>query len=120
VLWSNPPSLGGQVVATVLHDDDLRTQWHGELAALRDRLNGLRASLAKAIVDAGLPGFDGIDSERGMFTLTGLSPTQVEWLRTERAIYLVDDSRANVAGLTDATIPTLVDGLVAAAATPRG
>jgi aspartate/tyrosine/aromatic aminotransferase len=119
VLWSNPPSLGGQVVATVLGDDQLRAQWHGELADLRDRLNGLRATLAKAIVDAGLPGFDGIDSERGMFTLTGLSPSQVEWLRVERGIYLVDDGRANVAGLTDATIPTLVAGLSVAAEQPR-
>lgn len=118
VLWSNPPSLGGQAVATVLHDDGLRAQWHTELTQLRDRLNGLRATLAKAIANAGLPGFEGIDTERGMFTLTGLSPAQVEWLRVERGIYLVDDSRANVAGLTEATIPVLVDALAAAAQQP--
>jgi aspartate/tyrosine/aromatic aminotransferase len=117
-LWSNPPSLGGQAVATVLLDAELRQQWQEELTELRDRLNGLRASLAKAIADAGLTGFDGIDTERGMFTLTGLSPAQVEWLRTARGVYLVSDSRANVAGLTDATIPVLVDGLLAARAEP--
>lgn len=115
VLWSNPPSLGGQVVATVLTDDALRAQWYGELDALRTRLNGLRATLAAAIAASGLAGFDGIATERGMFTLTGLSPTQVEWLRAERGIYLVDSGRANVAGLTEATIPVLVAGLCDAA-----
>src|SRR5690606_2030696 len=77
VLWSNPPSLGGQAVATVLDQPALREQWYGELAQLRDRLNGLRVSLAKAIAEAGLHGFEGIETERGMFTLTGLTPEQV-------------------------------------------
>jgi aspartate aminotransferase len=118
VLWSNPPSLGGQVVATVLGDEALRTQWLGELTGLRDRLNGLRAALADAIGTAGLEGFDGIATERGMFTLTGLQVEQVEWLRTEQGIYLIDSGRANIAGLTDETIPMLVEGLIAAAARP--
>lgn len=111
VLWSNPPSLGAAAVATVLGNADLTEQWHSELAVLRDRLNGMRAHLAKAIANAGLPGFEGIDTERGMFTLTGLTLDQVEWLRTEKGIYLVDDGRANIAGLTDDTIPVLVDAL---------
>jgi aspartate/tyrosine/aromatic aminotransferase len=115
VLWSNPPSLGGQAVATVLADAELRADWLVELGELRGRLNGLREALAKAIADAGLEGFAGIETERGMFTLTGLTPAQVAWLREERAIYLVGDSRANVAGLTEATIPVLVEGLREAA-----
>jgi aspartate/tyrosine/aromatic aminotransferase len=117
-LWSNPPSLGGQAVATVLTDPELRADWLVELSELRGRLNGLRVTLAKAIADAGLEGFAGIESERGMFTLTGITPAQVDWLREERAIYLVGNSRANVAGLTDATIPTLVDALGEVAARP--
>lgn len=114
VLWSNPPSLGAAAVATVLGDAELTAQWHTELAELRDRLNGIRASLARSLGEAGLEGFAGVDTERGMFTLTGLTPAQVEWLRVECGVYLVDNGRANVAGLREDTIPVLVEGLVAA------
>jgi aspartate aminotransferase len=114
VLWSNPPSLGAAAVATVLGDAGLTAQWHTELAELRDRLNGIRSSLAASLEEAGLDGFTGVDTERGMFTLTGLTPSQVEWLRVECGIYLVDNGRANVAGLREDTIPLLVEGIVSA------
>jgi len=114
VLWSNPPSLGAAAVATVLGDAELTAQWHTELAELRDRLNGIRGSLARSLAEAGLEGFAGVDTERGMFTLTGLTPAQVEWLRVECGVYLVDNGRANVAGLREDTIPVLVEGILAA------
>ncbi len=118
-LWSNPPSFGAAVAATVVDSSDLRARWLAELAELRDRLNGLRAELAAALVATGLEGYEGVATERGMFTLTGLSATQVEWLASERGIYLVGSGRANVAGLTPDTIPTLVAGIADALARPR-
>lgn len=110
-LYSNPPSFGGSVAARVLADPGLRSRWESELSELRDRLNGIRRSLAKAVADAGLEGFEGVDDEFGMFTLTGASDAQVRWLREERAIYLVSGGRANIAALTDATIPRFVEAL---------
>jgi aspartate/tyrosine/aromatic aminotransferase len=110
-LYSNPPSFGGAVAATVLADPELRADWVAELAIVRDRLNQLRLHLAEAVADAGLQGFGGVETEYGMFTLTGLSADQVEWLRVERGIYLVDNGRANVAGLREEIIPRVVEGI---------
>ncbi len=110
-LYSNPPSFGGSVAATVLADPGLRSRWQIELTGLRDRLNSVRRALAEAVAVAGLEGFEGIDDEYGMFTLTGASDAQVRWLREERAMYLVSGGRANIAGLTDATIPHFVEAL---------
>lgn len=110
-MYSNPPSFGASVAATVLADPELRGLWHDEVAAMRDRLNGIRAELARALSASGLPGYEGLADEYGMFTLTGLTPAQVEWLREERAVYLVGSGRANVAGLDESTIPRFVEAL---------
>ncbi len=110
-IYSNPPSLGGGIVHTVMGDPELKAQWLEELAALRYRLNGLRAELAKAATDAGLTELTDIGEERGMFCLTGLTPDQVERMRDDHGIYLVGSGRANIAALDSATIPRFVQAL---------
>lgn len=112
-IYSNPPSLGGAIVANVLDDPVLRAQWLDELAVLRDRLNGLRAQFATAATAAGLTELNGIADERGMFCLTATTPEQVARLRDEFGIYLVGSGRANVAALDADTIPRVVAALAA-------
>jgi len=112
-IYSNPPSLGGGIVATVLGDPPLKAQWLAELAALRDRLNGLRVEFAKAASEAGLSELTGIAEERGMFCLTGLTPDQVERLRADHGIYVLGSGRANVAALHRSNIDRVVTALAA-------
>lgn len=109
--YSNPPSFGGQVVTRVLADPELRATWTGELDALRDRINTLRVELAAAATDAGLPYLRTVADERGMFCMTGLPARIVSSLREECGIYVLDNGRANVAGLSLATIPTFVEAI---------
>ncbi len=109
--YSNPPSFGGQVVTRVLADPELRRTWTGELDALRDRINTLRVELAAAATDAGLPYLRTVADERGMFAMTGLPARIVSSLREECGIYVLDNGRANVAGLSSATIPTFVEAI---------
>ena len=40
--YSNPPSHGAAIVATVLTDAELRTIWEGEVQEMRDRINTMR------------------------------------------------------------------------------
>src|SRR5437763_1684757 len=40
--YSNPPTHGAAIVATVLADAELRKQWEQELAAMRDRIHQMR------------------------------------------------------------------------------
>jgi aspartate aminotransferase len=99
-LWSTPPAHGAAVVASILHDDALKALWIDELNSMRERIASLRHGLVEALQPHGLSErFAHIAQQRGMFSYTGLSPTQVQRLRDEFSVYMVGSGRANVAGL---------------------
>ncbi|TWT90986.1 Aspartate aminotransferase [Pseudobythopirellula maris] len=109
--YSNPPAHGAQLVTTVLGDSALRQQWEGELASMRERINGMRSLLVAKLAEHGVPGdYSFIERQRGMFSFSGLTPDQVEALRERHSIYIVGSGRINVAGVT----PTNIDQLCAA------
>jgi len=110
--YSNPPSHGGDIVATILGDPALRAQWEVELAGMRTRITSNRTALVEAITSRGIPGdWAPIATQRGMFALLGLSLEQVARLREEHAVYVVGRGRINVAGFTSATIGPFADAL---------
>ncbi len=114
--YSNPPSHGADIVETILCDGALRAQWETELAAMRGRIRGNRAALVDALEAAGVAGdWEPLREQRGMFALLGLTAEQVARLRDEFAIYAVGRGRINVAGLTEANLPRVVDALRAVA-----
>jgi aromatic-amino-acid transaminase len=98
--YSSPPIHGGQIVAHVLADADLRPMWEAELGAMRERIQAMRKTLHR-VIGAKVPGrdFDYFLTQRGMFSYTGLSAAQVDRLRDEVAVYLVRSGRICVAGL---------------------
>jgi aromatic-amino-acid transaminase len=99
-LWSTPPAHGAAVVASILADSELHSLWASELDAMRQRVASLRAGLVEALQPYGLSErFAHIAVQRGMFSYTGLSPTQVQRLRDEFSVYMVGSGRANMAGL---------------------
>lgn len=111
-IYSMPPDHGASIVRIILADSDLRTSWDRELTEMRDRINGLRATLASRLKDAGVPtAFDFIQQEKGMFSFLGISPEQVQRLVNDFSIYLVSSSRINVAGINDDNIDYLVTSL---------
>ena len=108
--YSSPPIHGGQIVATVLTDPELRTLWEAELAAMRERILAMRIKLY-AVMQAKVPGrnFEYFLTQRGMFSYTGLSAAQVDVLREQHAVYLVRSGRMCVAGLNSSNVePTAV------------
>ncbi len=113
-LYSMPPDHGGAAVALILGDDELRAAWLAELTAMRERLADMRTLLRDALLDAA-PGhdFSQLVSGNGMFSFLGLSPAQVERLKTGYAIYMVDSSRINVAGVTRANVGYLAESIAA-------
>lgn len=106
-IWSMPPDHGAAVVATVLSDPELRNQWEAEVAAMRERINGLRLRLVDSLAEAGAGDFGFIAQQRGMFSFLGLGVDQIARLRDEFAIYMVDSSRINVAGVSERNIDYL-------------
>jgi aspartate/tyrosine/aromatic aminotransferase len=112
--YSNPPAHGGDIVETILNDPALRVRWEVDLAGMRNRILGNRAALVEALVAADVPGnWDPIRRQRGMFALLWLSADQVARLRDEFAVYVVSRGRINVAGLTSANLPHVVESVKA-------
>ncbi|MEM8944143.1 MAG: amino acid aminotransferase [Planctomycetota bacterium] len=110
--YSNPPAHGAAIVNTVLRDDELRPQWETEVATMRNRINGMRRQLVKALVEKQVPGdYSFIAAQRGMFSFSGLTKDQVDTLRDEHAIYIVGSGRINVAGLTPSNVDHVAESI---------
>ena len=103
--YSNPPTHGGAVVATVLGDAALRAQWEQELAGMRTRIKAMRKKLVEGLKAAGVKqdmGF--ITTQIGMFSYSGLSKEQMVRLRNEFGVYGTDTGRMCVAALNEKNI----------------
>ena len=103
--YSSPPIHGGQIVATVLADPELRREWETELGAMRERILAMRKKLY-AVLKAKLPGrdFGYFLTQRGMFSYTGLTAAQVDTLREQHALYMLRSGRICVAGLNSSNV----------------
>ena len=111
--YSFPPDHGSRLVSIVLNDKDLRSDWMSELEDIRNSLLNLRVQLSNELQKiSGSDRFSFIASHRGMFTQLGATPSQVEKMRTEFGIYMVSDSRFNVAGLNNETVPALAKAII--------
>ena len=98
--YSNPPSHGASIVATILSNSDLRTVWECEVKEMRDRINTYRGIFIENLKVQGCTrNFDFIKNQRGMFSYTGLTKEKVLELRAKYAIYFVNSGRINLAGL---------------------
>ncbi|WOB10398.1 amino acid aminotransferase [Piscinibacter gummiphilus] len=110
--YSNPPTHGAQVVATVLNTPALRTLWEEELAGMRVRIKEMRTLLVEKLKAAGIKqDMSFITSQKGMFSYSGLSKDQMQRLRSEFGIYGVDSGRICVAALNKKNIDAVVSAI---------
>jgi aromatic-amino-acid transaminase len=108
--YSNPPTHGGRIVATVLTTPALRSLWEQELGAMRERIREMRRQLvAKLATRLSKPDFSFIERQRGMFSYTGLTREQVVRLREEHAVYMIESGRVCVAALNGKNIDYSAD-----------
>ncbi|MCV2446744.1 aromatic amino acid transaminase [Paracoccus sp. DMF] len=113
--YSFPPFHGAKIVSTVLNTPELRADWMAELEAVRSGMLQLREQLAGELRDlSGSDRFDFVARHRGMFSRLGATPEQVQRVKEEFGIYMVGDSRINIAGLNQATIPVLARAIIEA------
>ncbi|MBW8908227.1 MAG: aspartate/tyrosine/aromatic aminotransferase [Mesorhizobium sp.] len=112
-LYSMPPDHGAAAVRMVLEDTELKADWEAELEEMRLRMLRLRVAFAEALRrQSNSDRFDFVASHRGMFSRLGLTEAQVERLRAEHAVYMVGDSRINVAGLPEDGMDDLAKAIV--------
>ena len=111
--YSFPPDHGARIVTTILNDDALKADWMAELEEVRNAMLGLRDQLAGELQRlSGSDRFAFLAQHRGMFSRLGTSPDKVEALREKHGIYMVGDSRMNIAGLNTRTVPILARAII--------
>lgn len=111
--FSFPPDHGARLVTIVLNDPALCADWKAELEQVRLGMLDLRQNLATELQSrAGSDRFGFLAQHRGMFSRLGTTPDMVERLRVEHAIYMVGDSRMNIAGLNATSVPILAQAIV--------
>jgi aromatic-amino-acid transaminase len=107
--YSNPPTHGAQIVASVLSTPALRAQWEEELAGMRERIRAMRTALVARLAAAGVrQDFGFIARQQGMFSYSGLTAAQMQRLRSEFGVYGVDSGRICVAALNEKNLDAVV------------
>jgi aspartate aminotransferase len=113
-IYSMPPDHGAAIAACIFADPSLRQSWMSELAAMRGRIQDMRALLATHLRAHTRDGsFDFIQAQRGMFSLLGVSGAAVEALRDTYHIYMTADSRMNLAGIMPHNVAYVAESIAA-------
>lgn len=112
-MYSMPPDHAAAAIRIILENKDLTASWKEELETMRRRMVSLREGFADALRrQSNSDRFDFIARHRGMFSRIGATPQQVEKLRAEHGVYMVGDSRINVAGLPEDRLDTLAASII--------
>jgi len=110
--YSNPPTHGATVVATVLNTPELRALWERELGEMRLRIKQMRVALVEKLKAAGVKqNMDFITDQIGMFSYSGLSKDQMVRLRDEFSVYGTDSGRMCVAALNSRNIDYVCESI---------
>jgi aromatic-amino-acid transaminase len=108
--YSNPPTHGASVVASVLNTPELRAMWEAELGEMRERIRGMRMAMVEQLAGAKRD-FSFVAQQRGMFSYSGLTTEQVERLKSEFGIYAVGTGRICVAALNQRNLPSVTQAI---------
>ena len=112
-IYSMPPAHGALLVEQILGDNYLTSIWADELNEMRNRILDLRMKLALKLSEATNLDFNFITNQKGMFSFLGISKEQINTLKNKHAIYMVDSSRINIAGLNSNNLEFFVRGIKA-------
>jgi aromatic-amino-acid transaminase len=111
--YSNPPTHGATVVASVLNSPELRALWEQELGEMRQRIRDMRLAMVEQLAAQGAKrDFAFVARQRGMFSYSGLTAEQVERLRSEFGIYAVSTGRICVAALNRSNLDAVTRAIV--------
>lgn len=113
--FSFPPDHGARLVTMILNDPVLKADWMAELEEVRLGMLDLRKQLAEELQRlSGSNRFGFVAEHRGMFSRMGATEEQVLKMRADNAIYMVNDSRINIAGLNKDSVPLLAKAMIEA------
>lgn len=111
-MYSNPPLSGPRIAATVLGDAELNALWLSEVKQMADRIISMRTQLRGHLESFGSKkNWTHVTSQIGMFCYSGLTPEQVDMLRSKFSVYLTRDGRISIAGITSGNVEYLAQSI---------
>ncbi|KAI9470830.1 MAG: aspartate aminotransferase [Benjaminiella poitrasii] len=109
---SNPPAYGSRIVDIVLNDKALYQEWTENLKYMSNRIIEMRKALHHHLVELKTPGtWNHITDQIGMFSFTGLKAPQVKVLKEKYHIYLTDNGRISMAGVSTSNVAYLAKSI---------
>jgi aspartate aminotransferase len=110
--YSMPPLHGSRIISTILQNEELTKEWHQELAQMRNRVKEMRQALMEKLKAKNINmDVSFMARQTGLFSFTGLNSDQVQSLRRDYGIYITNNGRANIAGLTWDNIDYVVEAM---------
>lgn len=110
--YSSPPCHPARIVKTILRSEALTQEWEQELHRMRQRIQKMRGDFSGELKrKVQKRDFSFLGRQKGMFSYTGLGIPEVQKLREAYGIYMLNNGRINVAGLTSGNIPYVVQAI---------
>jgi len=109
--YSNPPSHGARIVASVLASPELRALWRKEVVGMRDRVRSMRRELVDRLKKRIPDDFGFILQQRGIFSYSGLSREQMIAMRERFSVYGIESGRICVAALNSRNLDYVADAI---------
>lgn len=111
-MYSSPPLHGAKVASMILNDPVAFKEWEGELVKMSGRIMNMRQSLKSALDELKTPGkWNHILDQVGMFSFTGLTADDVDYIRENYSIYMTRNGRISMAGLTSANVQYVAEAI---------
>lgn len=116
-IYSNPPSHGGQAIATILSDESLLAEWTADVETMRQRIAAMRKRVHDRLKELA-PQYDSsyFVKQQGMFCYTGLTKEQIQKLRDDFGVYVLESGRISVPGLNQSNVDYFAESLAAVVA----
>ncbi|GAV82193.1 Aminotran_1_2 domain-containing protein [Cephalotus follicularis] len=112
-MYSNPPIHGARIVANVVGDPGLFSEWKAEMEMMAGRIKNVRQKLFDSLSAKDKSGKDWsfILKQIGMFSFTGLNKAQSDNMTNKWHVYMTKDGRISLAGLSLAKCEYLADAI---------
>lgn len=111
--YFTPPAHGAELVKRILNNPELRTVWEQELTTISSRICSVRAQLFETL-SIKIPQRDWrfLTRGHGMFALFPFSEREIESLRQEHGLYIVNNGRVNLSGFNRDNLEQAVNAMV--------
>ena len=111
-MYSNPPVFGARLVSAILDSPTLKSEWEVECKGMADRINSVRKLLVDELAAQGSTrSWKHITDQIGMFCYSGLSKAQVDAIKSDYSVYMTQDGRISMAGVTSGNVQYLAEAM---------